>query len=410
MPEGVKIRKDLKAFVQALNDEECICGDSAGKWYCEGLGMRLGRKLFSSLESCRLAKIGHAFNTCLDQLEKIPIRFNTGSQTFHKQELSEFLKAAEVVKRVLEQNKSHIEVKKQLDFLDQRIVGLRYRMEEHNGGLDKVAAADNKDVETLKVEARAWKVGQELYEIKGLLPEEEDKIVKACEYPEFLKLLLSNPFIRLSFFKWALRDNNPVDVFVQFPSTCKALKACLFSGRIGRFAQECLSIVHKNGSEGTKKIVTLPFEVQEDKGLGKKNINILKEKKEVVLKGNYKVTMKEIFEEFKSKNKRPAKFEFYEGKICNFNSFELGWWNPQKDDYERVDLSKNDSAWWKDLPVFETLSEQKLKDKYGIKELNEGEWVAIVNSTRESSSLNIHNSHGYLEMAIPDEKGGNKGD
>jgi hypothetical protein len=400
----VKIRKDLKAFVQALNNEEVICGTSSGKWYFGGLGTRAIRKLSQNFESCRLAKVGYAFNTCLDQLEKIPIKFNTSHQLLQGQELSEFLQAAEVVKKVLNEHKGHPKVKKQLDFLDQRIIGLKYRMEKCNGGLDR-AVILNEHVESLKAEAIAWKKEQDLYEIKVLLPEEEVKIIQACEYPEFLKLLLSNPLLRLTFFKWALRDNNPVNVFVQFPSTCKLLKTCLFSGRIGRFTKECLSVVHKNCSEGTKKIATLPFEIQTDNGLEKKNINILKDKKEVVLRGNYKITMKEIFEEFKAKNERPSKFEFYEGKISNFNSFELGWWNPQKNDYERIDLSEKKITWWKGLPVFETLSEQELQVRYGIEELKKDEWVAIVNSTRESASLNIHNSHGYLEIAIPNEKG-----
>lgn len=405
MPEGMKIRKDIKGFVQALHDEKLICGDSRGKWYYESFKMKMGRKLFNTLDCCRIAKVGHAFNICLDQLEKIPVRFNTSRQLSQKKEFSEFLQAAKVVRIILEEKKSHYKVKKQLDFLDQRIAGLKYRIEKCNGGFDKSDTINEEDIENLKIEARAWKGSEELYENKDLLPQEEAKLVKACEYPEFSKLLLSNPLLRLSFFKWVLRDNNPVDVFVQFPSTCKLLKTCLFSGRLGRFAQECLSIVRKNSSEGTKKVVTMPFEVQKDTGLETKNISILKSKKEVIFKGDYKVKIKDIFEDFKEKKDSPGKFEFFDGKISNFNSSEFGWWNPQKEDYDRIDLSKKDSEWWKDLPVFETLSEQKLKERYGIAEFITGNWVAIACSTRESASLNIRNSHAYLKMAIPNESG-----
>src|ERR1700722_13509164 len=148
MGDSMKISSDLKGFVQALNEEKPVCGETGGMWLCEDSISRGVRKILNN-DDCRIAKIGKAFNECLDELEHNPVLFSTPNQSFQNNQFTEWLNAAQVVRNLLAKYNVHPKVKKQMDLLDIRVAGLRYRIEQSNGGLDKSNMAAAEDIKRL---------------------------------------------------------------------------------------------------------------------------------------------------------------------------------------------------------------------------------------------------------------------
>lgn len=248
-------------------------------------------------------------------------------------------------------------------------------------------------ISDLREAVQEWKNKYELYEDKTITAKETKKLEEVLNYQSFAVLLVGgNDKFKDDCFKWIIRDNNSVEALVKFPGTCKKIKSCLLAGRIGRFAATSLKVENND--------VTLPFEVQEGEHVVSRRISILDEKRVVNLRGNYSLTIEAIFQVFKNKNITPGNIEYFgQNGITNFSVNDWGWWNPEKLDYERVDLNK--ANWWLDLPVYEILSKMELRQRFKLPDLLDDNWVPIVRSTTESLRMDIDKSHGFIGIAIP---------
>jgi hypothetical protein len=166
---------------------------------------------------------------------------------------------------------------------------------------------------------------------------------------------------------------------------------CGLSGRIGRLGGRDLKINKVSINEAVEeKILTLPFEG--------KPISILDENKLVIFRGNYKLTIAEIFSIFKNKVFRAGDLEYLKDGIINWNSHHLGYWDADQQTYVQIDLDQ--AGWWRQLPLLEVLTLQEARERYH-QNLDGICWNMAACASRGSATLDFDKTHAYLEVAIP---------
>lgn len=271
----------------------------------------------------------------------------------------------------------------QQDFTpDLERVSLMYRM----GFMGREAFSPRLSRELIK-RALAWKENQTHIKDSVLTLDEKNKIESITFKSAFLKILLKSDSLTNSLFQWILRDKNPGDVFIQYPSISLLLLESNLSERIGR-----QNNILKH-TEGSHPNLTLLIEGKE--------VEILNLDHQVELTHGYKLTLREIFEVFKNKKFDVGNLEVMREGIINWNSVHWGAWNPAKNDWEKVNLDHD--LWIEELPSFEVLSHVEATQRYEIN-IKEGEWIVAAASTRGKLNLDFNDTHAFLELAIPDNK------
>jgi hypothetical protein len=403
-----QINQSLIQFRKFLEHQKPIIFPTKGKWEQKGVFSHFVSRLISG-DDKRISAIGRAFCEELDGLEKTPVIFNAGKPVIEKQkrDFAEYLKTAKVVKKTLK-TAPFANPQEQINVLARKVAALKYRIEAVHGGLEPKAVneihSDHQDLlRQLLLLAARWKRSQILMPNKKLSERDALKLQEACRYLKFAKLLVVDTKLQETFFTWIIRDNNGVRQFVEFPETSTRITTTGLAARVGRFGGEGFSIKKKkitSNKEGPlKKVIRLPF----FNGQKIKNISILNEAKIVTLNGGYQLTIQKILELFQQKPKNPGDLEFFDSTgVMNWNPHNLGWWNPQKNDYERINLDI--PQWWNQLPVLESLTKAQVEAKYQ-EVLRDKEWIVAATASREKPSLELAGSHGYLEIAIPLENG-----
>lgn len=366
-------------------------------------GLRFQRVIqnFFSPEKNRLIPLGQACNHLLDQVEKTATLFSADESKTQDQKKYYLtcLKTAKTVISILSPSRSD-KVKAQLESLQQRVAALQYRIEAVNGGLDRTPV-DPQLVDRLCEMAMKWKTNHALIKNNALSAREVKKLQESSTYPQFAEVMLGSPSLQDTFFSWVLRDNNGVSQFVEYPGTCARIKSAYLACRIGRLGGTMFPIkkIETNGGEVQEKVVCLPFYINNKI----EYISILNESKKVVLKGGWEMTIGRALNIFAKKNKEIGDLEFFGSTgITVWNCHELGSWNPFTHSYDRIDLAKD--KWWKQLDVLEEISKEELERRSG-EVLNSDEWIAFAKSTRSTEDMDLDGRHGYLEVAVPTDKG-----
>lgn len=332
-----------------------------------------------------LYKLGKELILYLESLEKVPVRFGS-NQTIN------FKKIVEITEIVLIKlpidNANSLKIKQDLQ---RHSIALKYRLEKVNGGEDKLQNYDKDLFADLCAKALEWKAFQDTMKNKDLSITDLQALQIAAQFDAFGHFILKNALQADVFFLYALRDKCPVDFFIQFPAMVHKLSESGMLGRIGRLKENSLKIAFEILQDGGyEKIAVLPFEGR--------LINILDGKKEVTFRGNYTLTIDEIFTVFKNKVFGVGNLEFMADGIINWNTHKLGWWNADKQEYEVIALHKKE--WWKSLPFFEVITKEVAQQRYGG-HLDGYTWNAAATSTRGSATMDYDKSHSYLELAIP---------
>lgn len=368
----------LAKFQEALRRKEIIFW-SKDHWYIENSFVHLVKALFVK-DEINFKRISEGLIEVLDKLESIPIRFSSSpGQTV------DFLQIIEISDELFGLLKRGTEKRD----LKRRILALKYRLEQSNGGLERVK--DESLGRELLQRAQEWKNRHDLISDKNITGQELKYINIAAHYPEFVKFLLRDKSLERSFYNWILRDKIHPAAFIEFPGLHKSILNASLNGRIGRLGGELLKIKKiASGSEDSFKIATLPFEGKE--------LNILDRNQIVTFRGNYQLSIKEVFNVFKNKYKEPGNLEFFADGITNWNAHKLGYWDANNRKYQLIDMNRDD--WWKQLPVFEILNKEEAIQRYG-KHINGYNWNAAATASRGSPSLDFENTHAYLELAIP---------
>lgn len=349
-------------------------------------------------QSNSLISLGKRCQSLLDKVEKEPTAFSSDqSHTLEQnQSYAACLKTAKTIVSMLSASKTP-QVKASLNSLMQRVAALQYRIEGVNGGLDR-SAIDPVLTEKLCVAAQEWKNKYPLIVQKELMPQEIIKLEKASTYPEFCNVLFNgDKKLKEAFFNWALRENNDVSLFIEFPATWARIKSSYLSSRIGELGVQSLQnrVQKKNGPEGLmEKNIILPF----FNGVGTDHISILDESREVELNNGLNITINKILTVLSRKNHEVGDLEMFRHGIMNWNCHQLGSLNPATGTYDRIDLT--DEHWLKKLPVLKEIIHDALEERVGEK-LKTGEWVVFAKASRTTADLDLDGRHGYFELAVP---------
>ncbi|MEM1282019.1 MAG: hypothetical protein AAGG81_00540, partial [Chlamydiota bacterium] len=347
-------------------------------------------KLFNTKEKKKiptLLGLIHEMEQLLDSSEGQPVQFKqTPSSQFEILALAE---GAQLLRNKAKSlvNREYIPQIQQFLF---KSVSIQYRLEAVNGGKDPITV-QSAQVNILKSLAKKWKEEQALLENKALTENEIYQLQVTSQYPEFVELVRQNGELIGKFFRWVIRDKNEAKVFIEYPALCEKIIASNLSSRIGRINSKDLKVKKVTNSEcGTYKIVTLPFE-----GIDR---NILDGDAIVTFRGNYKMSISDVFKVFEDKDLRIGNLEYLALGITNWNCHKWGFWSADKNAFETIDL--NHRQWWQQLPVFEVISRESAQQRYR-QSLDGQSWCLATSATRGSASLDYENTHAFLEVAVP---------
>ncbi len=335
----------------------------------------------------------------MDLFERRPLDFK-GNLDGQKIKIAAFIRAAELLQSKLAKYPA---TEKELSTLLQRVIALKYRAEGVNGGSDKKLEATA--CEPMILLLSDWKKTRPYYveEQKHLSAGDKEVVNEICRYPDFASLVMQNSSLREELFDWSIKENNQVEIFVEFPSVTERIRSVLLSNRVGRFAGKIMNL-----EKTDQKTVTMRFQVE----CLSRRVSILDESQVLEFRGGGKWSIRQVFEEhFAKKNDKIGDFEVFGGDrtkeedtgILCWNAHELGYYSPSIKDYVRIDLDA--PQWWNQLPVFEIVEIEELQKRTGLKIENKPWGVAMASASRENPNLDIDKCHGYLGVAIRQEDG-----
>ncbi len=346
------------------------------------------------------ASLVEAFCRVLINLEETPVKFGNQEITQQQKELfSSYLSAVDAVKEYLKNYLSEHPSEKiaaQLLQLDRYVVGFKYRIEAVHGGLDKSTVKDINAELVAKVSS--WKSRQTLFLNKQLSDEEKRALEPVYAYPEFVKLLLKDKDLLSHFLKWLLRDGNGVDQFVQFPATMRLMTEAFINKQVAFVNKDALAIQSVECKDGVEKDILLPFY----DGKEKRQVSILNVANTITLNKGWSISVFEMIQICADKNKRPGKIEYFKNGFENFDTYEMGAWNPSTKTYDRINFEAPE--WWRQLPTKKTYTKEEVEEKCKLK-LQPGAWVKAVAAARETPDYKALGRHGYLEIYIPASDG-----
>ena len=328
----------------------------------------------------------------LDQIEQTPVHFSSTNKSVSQN--SSFLSYLQLGKTLLSSLKDHThEDSRDIALkLKRRLVALSYRLEIDNGGYNPTKCEPSLLNQLIEI-ATNWKGVQACFYEKSLTDQDIVRLQSCCEYPEFLKVVFSDVELQHELFCWVLRDKITVRPFIEYPALQEKITCHGLNGRIGVMGGDQLQIqkCRIDGSNTLEKIVTLPFEGR--------NHSILNPQDTVTFRGNYTMTIEEIFEVFgKKKSFIMGDLEYFADGINNWNVNCLGWWDADKEEYCKVNLDR--PYWWKELPLFEILTKKEAQMRYG-EHLNGTHWNVAAVASRSTMTLDVYGNHAFLEVAIP---------
>lgn len=385
------LSETILGFIQAvLNNQPVILRDS--RWWIQSPFRLFFSKLFWGEEASYL-QLAKAMEQEIDQVSEAPIIFSEDSSNMTGIEVyDEYLLACDMIDKKLIRFRTDAakQARHQLLF---KTLSWKYRIEEANGGID-ASPVQQPLVNVLRKMVYDWKKEQELIAEKSLSSRDILQLQETSQFPEFVLLLLKSQTIQEAYLQWVFRDGNSARIFIEYPQLREKLVECNLNGRIGRIHEEDLKIQRvpweSTEQKSWKKVVTLPFEgVDQD---------ILDEEKMITFRGNYQLSVKEIFEVFKNKTYEVGELEYLGMGITNWNCHKWGFFDKELNGHRLIDFNHN--QWWKQLPLVEIISEQEASSRYE-KSLDGVSWCVSATATRGTATLDFENTHAFLEIAIP---------
>ncbi|MEX1012205.1 MAG: hypothetical protein WD595_02040 [Waddliaceae bacterium] len=262
-----------------------------------------------------------------------------------------------------------LEIKRQL-------LAHSYRSYQHKSSFNK------KIYLALYASAKKWLQGRHDTEHRSIDENDISALMTMARYFEFAKLAIQDLSLQKAAFEWALRDRLDIIIFILFPILQQKLVSSGLSARISRVNPG--SLRHKNQQ------VFLLFEGEE--------VNILDEMNTITFRGNYTLTVGQIFDVFAQKDFKEGNLEYSINGVINWNIFKWGYWDCDLNTYQTLSLDSVD--WWKQLPVVKIMTIQEAQKLYGL-HLDGISWNLAVTANRSYTTLNPLSNHAFQEVAIP---------
>ncbi len=386
------IKTHLPTFVKEVRSGSALRVTSEGDFYVENAAQNLIRSTFG-LEEYRWVEVIHALHGIVRDLEKVPIRFSEDRErAVQVLNFQMYLKAIDAVLQRISGMQTK-KMRKARVKLQREKIALLYRLEVSNGGLNPTHVNGESHASFLHA-AQVWKSSQTIYDDTNLTKKDVQILSEATAYPELVELILEDDELATLYFLWALRDRIALRPFVEFPGKVETLNRYDLNGRISRRGGADLKVQLVESEEVYEKVLTLPFE-----GV---DISILDEQRAILFRGNYGMTLSEVYEIFDRKKFEAGNLEYMADGIINWNAHHWGWWDSKLQGYHRVDL--NQPQWWTQLPVFDHYTVKQAREKFG-KHLTGTEYNLAVHTTRLSRDLDYENTHSYTSLSVPQGDG-----
>ncbi len=370
-----RIETTFLELINAIESSQLVTLSDEGQWCCR---KSLFRSFFARFFPDRkITEIAHSCLANFDRIERIPLEAPHDSDVDHLSYLS-LARYLEKKLRALPQSEKLL-----FDLMRKRIA-LQYRCSGRLGGEGRLLMG-YVEYRLLYQLASRWKKEQAHFHLHFLTQHDQQILKKAAQYPQFVDLLLEYPSLQDSFFRWTLQNNNPVEVFIEFPAISDWIVDADLSNRLGRVG-DLLRVETIDGA----RHVTLMFEGQ--------RISIMDPKTVIEFRGKYRLSVEEIFSMFSRKYHDVGNLEVFEEGITNWNGFQLGHWDAALQHYVMVDLLQ--PRWWENLPVLETITRKDAQERYKIP-IPSGRWVVAAHATRGNINLSYEETHAFIQIAIP---------
>lgn len=325
------IKEKFTLIETALQTNSSLVKSENGVWLIEGRFQYIVRIFKSNSEVQRVHSISKVFIEVLTELEKA----NLYDTQLNKNILKAFYSFSKILVDLPYDAQSLV------NMVAYRVAALRYRVGDKTKFY--VSIATEKEIYQ-RVSVWITNTNQTGYQF-GLTVEDKEILSNAFRHVEFSQVLIADENIRESFFNWALRDKNPPEIFIKYPSICERIQSCNLAGRIGKFRHNILIATQSID----KHEITLPFKTNH----GVEEIDITDESRVISFETGYTATVKKVMECFAQKNEKPGEFEIINGCITHWNSYQLGHLNADGNGYESIDLEEK--KWWLKLPPFQIL-------------------------------------------------------
>lgn len=372
-------------LAKSINSNEAIVLNRDGIWKKMGVGKWLINRL-PFLKKSHLLETIETFIDILDQVEHVPVQFPV-----HDAVDFAGLRAVALALLMQSDGKSGEKLQQAIFSLKRHLVALTYRWEISGEISEK---SNSKCLEKLINDASNWKKYRLNLPTDELTERDLQLLRMAAQYAQFIELIEENYQLKEDFFIWVIQDHNHPGAFIEYPYVAKTLNKCNLQQRVGRIPGVGLEIEYCTAQGRIEKILTLPFEGT--------RISILNLDHEVKLKGNYRLKIADIFDQFANKEWNVGNVEYLANGITNWNIHYLGYWDADEKKYQSIDIKKQ--CWWKELPTFEILSVKEVEARYGV-HIQGRPWIISAAATRQNPNLDLENTHAYLHIAQPEEAG-----
>lgn len=272
-----------------------------------------------------------------------------------------------------------------------RVASLSYRM-----GLKPLASGQQPLKDEIGSAVLKWKGSMHLFLRKELTEKDRAKVEQLSCYPKFAKHLIKDKKMLNECLKLIFRDHFPIRQLVEYLNTCAIdLRKVFIAPRIGFYANqgiEFLKIVEEPTSDETYTKDLQLF-------INRRFVSILAGNESLIDCGKGPLTWGEVKKMWAESSVKPAQLEFFHDRgmiVCA----------PQGMVYPEGKIDTRQPFWWKDptLPVFLTLSKEKLEEKYAMEITEEKPCLATV----EASCMDpesVDDAHGACTFYIPNEEG-----
>ncbi len=252
--------------------------------------------------------------------------------------------------------------------LQRREIGLKYSLGDSNGYLKTLEVAEPKCLKKLIRCAKAWKKQQILAIHEDLDRLELEQLRELAKYPEWTNIVMKDGEYLNQVFNWCLRDFNQPEVIIKCYETHQRIKKALLSSNLGnirRAGNEILSFYNEEGINTRKRVLTACFyhgNFNRFEPAQQEKVNILKPNQAINFKrGNYRTSIKEIFDELAKKNFKEAKVNLCAWGFVNFHPTEVGYWDEKSQKYLRMANNITEENWYDFIPLVALSQMQKYK-------------------------------------------------
>lgn len=332
------------------------------------------------------------FISSLDDLEQQPVEFG------NKKNNLEFKPWTESAEKISGWASATIfpELKNFGAILQARCIGLKYRIEKENGGLDKSETFEKEVYEELLKEANRWNHAQFNKKWDYITKKQRKKIEEVCKYQNYAQLLIQNPELRNEFYKWIIQYENDVSTLVEFSGTMEWMGSLVTK----RFKDASKVDFFSNGSK--TKHLFLPF--------AGKPLSVLNRKQKITLEKDWTLPLVDIIKEVQLKKTQEGRINFYSPRglgFTNYHILKMGPYNPKTQKFESLNM--DNPEWYKEVPVIEEFTEKEFRKRYHKianleEDLAQGNGYSIGCASRSSATMDVSGTHGWPATVYVDSK------